>query len=165
MRRSLWVTLVATVVLAGWSLRKPAPEPVAAAFVAPAERATAPFSPTVSRAWPELEVAPALGDPFAVNVLAPAAPVAVAPAPTAEPPAPTAPAIAHRFFGRVVGPDGQLLTLLTRTGAPVAISDGMALDDGYVVEAVRADAVRLIYPPLGVVVELPLPPPPSDPRP
>ena len=88
----------------------------------------------------------------------------MAPAPTSAPPPLAAPNLAHRFFGRVVGPDGQLLTLLTRTGEPVAISDGMALDDGYIVEAVRADAVRLIYPPMGVVVELPVPPPPSEAR-
>jgi hypothetical protein len=89
---------------------------------------------------------------------------AAPPPPAAEQPPPSAPALAHRFFGRIVGPDGQLLTLLTRTGVPVAISAGQALDDGYVVEAVRADAVRLAYPPLGIVVELPLPPPPSEPR-
>jgi hypothetical protein len=166
MRRSLWLLLVATAVLAAWSLRKPATAPVVAAVVPSALPAAAEASPTVSRPWPEIEVAAALGDPFAVTLSATASTsVAPAPAPTVAPPAPTAPALAHRFFGRVVGPDGQLLTLLTRTGAPVAISDGMALDDGYVVEAVRADAVRLVYPPLGIVVELPLPPPPSEPRP
>jgi hypothetical protein len=167
MRRSLWLMLVPTVALAGWSLRTPAPAPVVAAANAPVDHTTAPSSPTVARAWPDVEVAPALGDPFAVEVPAPptATLAASVTAPAALPPPLTAPALAHRFFGRVVGPDGQLLTLLTRTGAPVAINEGMALDDGYIVEAVRADAVRLVYPPLGVIVELPLPPPPSEPRP
>jgi hypothetical protein len=100
-----------------------------------------------------------------VPPLSVAPPAPTAPPPPAEQPPPSGPALTHRFFGRVVGPDGQLLTLLTRTGDPIAISEGMALDDGYVVESVRADAVRLVYPPLGVIVELPLPPPPSEPRP
>jgi hypothetical protein len=165
MRRSLLLMLFGTAALAAWSYRK-APAPVVVAAMAPIGAApVAAVAPAPSN-WPEVEVVPALGDPFAVAPppvpIAPLAPVA--PPPPAEPPPPSAPPLAHRFFGRVVGPDGQLITLLTRTGEPVAISDGQALDDGYVVEAVRADAVRLVYPPLGVVIELPLPPPPSEPR-
>jgi hypothetical protein len=168
MRRSLWLMLFATASLAAWSLRKPALTPVvAAADIASVDHVPAARSSAAISAWPEVEVEPALANPFVVNLSAPTAAVTVvaAPAPAAEPPPAIAPAVAHRFFGRVVGPDGQLLTLLTRTGVPVAVSDGMALDDGYVVEAVRSDAVRLVYPPLGVLVELPLPPPPSEPRP
>jgi hypothetical protein len=165
MRPSLLLALLGTTVLAAWSYRA---QPVTAVVAAAAVEA-APLVPSAApapAAWPEVEVTPALGDPFAAAAPPTAAPVvAVAPAPPpAEPPPPSAPALAHRFFGRVVGPDGQLLTLLTRTGEPVAISEGQALDDGYVVEAVRADAVRLVYPPMGVFIELPLPPPPSEPR-
>jgi hypothetical protein len=166
MRRSLLLMLFGTAALAAWSYRK-APAPVVVAATAPAGVAAVPTAAPAPRPWPDVDVGSALGDPFAVAPppvpIAPPAPVAPPP-PPAEPLPPSAPALAHRFFGRVVGPDGQLITLLTRTGEPVAISDGQALDDGYVVEAVRADAVRLVYPPLGVVIELPLPPPPSEPR-
>jgi hypothetical protein len=161
------MVLVGTAALVAWSYRTaPAPVVVDAATLAPA-----PDMPTNRRlgtpgAWPDVEVVSALGDPFAaVPPLSVAPPAPTAPPPPAEQPPPSGPALTHRFFGRVVGPDGQLLTLLTRTGDPIAISEGMALDDGYVVESVRADAVRLVYPPLGVIVELPLPPPPSEPRP
>ena len=61
-------------------------------------------------------------------------------------------------------PDGQLTTLLARGDTVVAVSEGMTLDDGYVVQAVLADAVRLAYPTLGLVVDIPVPPAPSLPR-
>jgi hypothetical protein len=172
MRRSLLLVLAATVALAAWSYRwTPAPTLVAAA-VLPAAANTPSADVTSQRSarpdrWPEVEVAPAVGDPFSVappkeaprNLPPPGPPPAPEP-----PPAPTAPALEHRFFGRVVGPDGRQITLLTRTGVPVAVSDGVALDDGYVVESVRPEAVRLVYPPLGTVVDLPVPPMPSEPR-
>jgi hypothetical protein len=167
MRRSLWFVLAGTAALAAWSYRTtPATALLAAAPVLPVSTAPGIRQAGAFGAWPELEVVPALGDPFASTPPAPPAALRyqLAAPSAAEPPPPSAPALAHRFFGRVVGPDGQLLTLLTRTGEPVAISDGMTLDDGYVVEAVRADAVRLVYPALGSVVELPLPPPPSEAR-
>ena len=171
MRRSLLFVLIGTVALAAMSLRwTSAPTIVAAA--SPATQQMAPIVATSSgqlakpRDWPEVEIAPAAFDPFLVAPAPQEAPNKPPPpsAPPAPepPPAPTAPALEYRYFGRVVGPDGQQITLLTRTGAPVPVSEGVPLDDGYIVESVRPDAVRLVYPPLGTVVELPLPPSPSE---
>jgi hypothetical protein len=178
MRRSLALTLAATVALAAWSLRWPPAPRVVAAVTLPAladaqQLASTPstvpsVAATLSPTWPVVELAPAAGDPFTVAAPTPAVstltpPPGPPPLPEAAP-APTAPPLAHRFFGRIVGPDGQLITLLTRTGEPVAVSEGVSLDDGYVVESVGAEAVRLVYPPLGTVVELPLPALPSEVR-
>ncbi len=173
MRRSLVFVLVATVALAAWSYRWSAMPPVVAAASLPATAGTAPPAASVSQRarpvrWPEVEVAAAAGDPFSVapapqqtppNLPPPSPP----PVPAAALP-PAAPALEHRFFGRVVSPDGQQITLLTRTGVPVAVSEGVPLNDGYVVESVRPEAVRLVYPPLGTVVDLPIPASPSEPR-
>jgi hypothetical protein len=117
-----------------------------------------------------LQLQPAERDIF-VSVSAPNQPVkppsgAVAP-PTlaaAMPPtqtavvaaAPTAPALAWRYFGAMTTPEGQPLTLLARGDATLSVQPGTALDQGYVVQSISREAVRLVYPPLGTEVELPI---------
>jgi hypothetical protein len=66
-----------------------------------------------------------------------------------------------RYFGSMTTPAGERLVMLARgdnNGA--VVQAGSQLDDGYVVQAIGSDAVRLVYPSLGTVVDLPLPPPP-----
>lgn len=81
--------------------------------------------------------------------------------PIADPPAPVAPRLTHRFYGRLTTPSGEEVVLLAQGDVPVPVSPGTTLGDGYVVQAISTEAVRLIFPPLGTVIDLPLPPPPS----
>ncbi|HEX6705223.1 MAG TPA: hypothetical protein VF169_10720 [Albitalea sp.] len=85
--------------------------------------------------------------------------VAPPPPPPAPPPAPAAPAMNWRYMGAMVTPDGERLVMLARGDSSVLIQVGTRLEEGYVVEAIGSDAVRLVYPSLGTVVDLPIPPP------
>ena len=92
----------------------------------------------------------------------PPAPKVVSPPPEAAPipeplPPPSAPAMTWRYLGSMLTPDGQRLVMLARGETNVTIEAGMVLEDGYVVQAISADAVRLVYPPLGTVVDVPIP--------
>lgn len=109
---------------------------------------------------PRLELdATAAGDPFVGQAPPPPPQVQARPVEPPPPPPPTAPTISYRFLGRFVGPDGKALVYLSRPdGRDVAISVGSRLDEGYVVEAVAADAVKLHYPPLDQRTSIPIPP-------
>ena len=67
----------------------------------------------------------------------------------------------YRFFGRMTSPDGQEETWLASGERVVLAKPGTSLEDGYVIETVSADAVRLAYPALDAHVQIPLPPPPD----
>lgn len=73
-------------------------------------------------------------------------------------PPPMAPPLRYRFFGRMTTPDGQSLVLLARGELVVQIAVGTLLEDGFRVDALQDDRIQLSFPPLGVVVELPIPP-------
>lgn len=169
MRPALQITLAATLLLSAvalWPRERPslvhavspAGASVSSVAVAEAVRPRAVLEPMV--------VAPAVGDPFGrpelAAVVRPAPPVASVPAIPA--PLPMAPSPAYRFVGRLVTPGGEEVVLLGRGSilAPVVVSVGTTLDDGYVVQALLPDAVRLSYPPLNLTVELPVTAPPSD---
>src|SRR5438105_6549198 len=100
-------------------------------------------------------------EPAAPKPAAPTAPVAPAPLP---PPSPTAPPVAWRYLGAMVTPAGERLVMLARGDTTTMVQPGLRLDDGYVVEAISSDAVRLVYPPLGSMAEIPIPPAPPTPR-
>ena len=63
-----------------------------------------------------------------------------------------------RYLGTMITPAGQRLVMLARGDTTVTVQPGTRLDEGYVVEAIGSDAVRLVYPPLGTVVDVPIPP-------
>lgn len=69
-----------------------------------------------------------------------------------------------RYLGTMVTPAGQRLVMLARGDTVVTVQPGASLDDGYVVEAVGSDAIRVTYPPLGTVVDIPIPPAPPPRR-
>lgn len=97
----------------------------------------------------------------------PPAPKPVAPPPAPPPPPlppPTAPAMPWRYLGSMLTPAGERLVMLARADTSVTIRVGMRLEEGYVVDAIGSDAVRLVYPPLGTVVEIPIPPAPPNSR-
>lgn len=117
------------------------------------------------------QIEPASRDPFA-PVAPPAQPVVaapVAPAPVVltppPPPPPAAPGINLRYLGRMTTPEGRHVVLLARGDAALTVQVGTTLEEGYVVQAVGSDAVRLVYPPLGTVVDVPIPTPQPQPQP
>lgn len=166
-----WV-LVATVVVSAASLwMGEAPSRVVAAV----ERAARPTAPIVADPQPKraamplpssLEpttLEPARRDIFAaVEPPPPPAPPSPKPfvGPPLPPPPPAPPAMNWRYFGRMTTPAGEKLVMLARGDQTALVQPGTQLDDGYVVQAIGADAVRLTYPSLGSVVDLPLAPPP-----
>lgn len=111
---------------------------------------------------PDWRIEPARRDPFAVT------PPATAPEPAkaAPPPAPSvtappvlaaAPPISLRYLGTMVTPEGKRLVMLARGQVAVPVEAGAALEEGYVVQSVERDAVRLVYPALGTEVTIPIP--------
>jgi hypothetical protein len=84
---------------------------------------------------------------------APLPPVVTAVAPP-QPAAPPPPALNYRYLGEMTSPAGERLVYLARGEEAVVVAAGTRLDDGYVVEAITEDAVRLAYPALGVKAEV-----------
>lgn len=181
MRQELRWTLGGTLLLSAAALWWPqsAPKVVGAVDVTPGDagRRTAglPAAPPVvvplPRTLESLHLEPAQRDAFAAAAPAASA-VAVAPAPPPKPlPAP-APAVAEppiappltlRYLGRMVTPEGRPVVLLARGDAPVTVQPGMMLDEGFRVLRVTSEAVRLVYPPTGGEVDIPIPPAPNNP--
>ena len=171
-KRSLQWALAASVALSAlalWPRKVPPLVGVADLALRGADAAQSAASgqalPASIQAW-SIDVTAVRGDPFALPAprapmpqqVTPSVPGLVA---TQVPAPPTAPPVQYRFFGRMTSPDGQATTLLARGESVVAVSAGMTLADGYVVQGVSAEAVRLSYPSLGTVVDLPVPPPPA----
>lgn len=92
-----------------------------------------------------------------MNVAAPAAPP-----PPPPPPAPTAPAVTWRYLGSMITPAGERVVMLARGDTSTTVQVGTRLDEGYVVQSIGSDAVRLVYPPLGTSVEILIPPAPPS---
>lgn len=107
----------------------------------------------------------AKGNPFAelpVNV----APVVAVPAVSA-PPAPPPVAVPppdYRFVGRVVGPDEVERVYIGRRGRDIEILPGTALDDGYVVEGMDHETIRLHHPASDTRAEIAIPQAPAESR-
>jgi hypothetical protein len=157
---ALWVgdKSVGSVVAAVDRATGSAPLPLAAA---PDRDDAAPLPPAIE---PTI-VEPARRDIFtAVQPPAPPPPPPPKPfvGPPLPPPPPAPPPLNWRFVGSMTTPAGERLVMLSRGGDnATVVQPGTRLDDGYVVESIGGDAIRLSYPPLGAVVDLPLPPPPS----
>lgn len=98
------------------------------------------------------------GELFSTRSWAPAAPPAAATSgPSAPlPSTPTAPPMPYRVAGQVMH-DGAAHIVLARGDTVHIVRVGEALDGGYRVEAIRSDRVTLLYEPLGVRNDLPVP--------
>ena len=66
-----------------------------------------------------------------------------------------------RYLGAMVTPAGERLVMLARGETSLGIQAGTRLEEGYVVESIGAEAIRLAYPPSGTVVDIPIPPAPA----
>jgi hypothetical protein len=130
-----------------------------------------PALPSALSAW---QIEPAKRDVFAPVVpptppvakaplvpAAPATPVVLAPV---VPPAPVAPAISLRYLGAMVTPEGRRLVMLMRGDTPLTVQEGTRLDEGYVVQSIGRDAVRLFYAATNTVLDVPIPATPSEAR-
>ena len=75
---------------------------------------------------------------------------AAVPAPPSPPMPPTAPSLNYRFMARITSPAGTALTFVAKGDQVLQVQAGQRLDEGYVVESVDEQAVRLHFPPLDV---------------
>jgi hypothetical protein len=165
MRRSLRWALLATVGLTAVALWLPGPSAVQSSGAATvvsgtsapehedSERRRAPSPPTTARAAQRVSLDKPRADPFtAVAVAVPApkkepAPVqAVTPPPVAAVPVNTPPALTYRYLGQMTDPAGNQLVYLSKPGRDLRVTVGATLDEGYVVEAIAEDGVRLHHP-------------------
>jgi hypothetical protein len=131
--------------------------PTATPSVAPAGPATG----RLASQLPETLLEPAVADPFVGAQPPPPPPPKPVPVVIAPPPPPQAPAITYRYLGRMTDPSGTVLVYLAKADAAVVASVGTRLDEGYVVQSVDTDGIRLHYPPLDAHVVIPVPPPPD----
>ena len=72
----------------------------------------------------------------------------VGPIYVAPPPPPAAPPLTYRYVGQMLDPSGKQLVYLGKADKDFPVIVGTRLDEGYVVEAITADGIRLHYPPL-----------------
>ena len=114
-------------------------------------------------ALPQLQIDPAKRDVFAPYVppAPPAPPAPRAPVPVAQvepmpPPPQQAPVMSLRFLGSMVTPAGERLVYLARGDTAVPVVVGERLEEGYVVSALTAEAVTLVYPPMELRVIVPI---------
>jgi hypothetical protein len=101
-------------------------------------------------------------DPFVGLQPTPAAapPLAPPPKPFVGPiyvPPPPPPSIQYRYLGQMIDPTGKQVVYLARPDKEVPVSVGTHLDEGYVVEAITAEGVRLHYPALDARTVVPIP--------
>jgi hypothetical protein len=118
---------------------------------------------------PELELEPAIRDPFHAVQAAAAAPPA---APTAAiaavhlvqgavyiAPPPPPPPLDVRFVGWMRAPDGQRMLMLARAEQFLVAQAGLTLESGYRLSSIESDSVRFVHMPSGVAAALAVPPP------
>lgn len=74
----------------------------------------------------------------------------------ASPPLPEPPPMIYRFAGRLLQ-DGKLQVFVSKGDTALAIKQGDVLEGGYVVEAITADTIALVYPPLGHKASISIP--------
>lgn len=91
----------------------------------------------------------------------PPPPALIAPIEPTPEEAPQPPPMAHRFFGSMRNPDGQLMTYVTDGASTVQAMPGVTLSSGYVIDAITEREVKLIYPPLSYESRISIPPAPN----
>jgi len=117
---------------------------------------------------PTPEFTPAQFDPFiGVAAIAPpiAKPVIAAaqmPVAISVPTAPKPPPMNYRYLGQMVDPSGRSWVYLARAEATFPVVAGTRLDDGYVVQAIEADAVHLHHAATNINAIIPVPLPAKE---
>lgn len=104
----------------------------------------------------------AVSDPFEIAPPPPPPAAKSKPAaPAAEPPAPPPP-MNWRYLGQMTSPDNQRQIFLTKGDQAVPIEAGQRLGDGFTVDAVTLESVRLRHMDYGVQYLISLPEPSSQ---
>lgn len=180
LRPGVAAAFAATVLLTLWALMTeqeativPAAGPSAHKPAAAAAPRDAPHASVLSRVLPEVLTVPpwdrAETNPFdprdatvrppppatVASAMPAQAPAAVLAAPAAPPPPP----LTYQFIGRMTTPAGQTLVMLSSGSEVIVASEGQALDNGYRIERVTAEAVQVIHAELGLRHSIPLPVP------
>ena len=150
-----------------WALLSPADPPVVAATTPPPSGQSGPITPaprpptsvSTTSARPGLAAQPLAAlparlpehpleaadrDPFSIPQ-PPAPPPPTPPPPPPPPPPPQAPPLNYRYLGQLIDPQGQRKVYLARADKDLLVEAGTRLDEGYRVEAITDDEVRLIY--------------------
>ena len=162
---ALGATLGLTAVALVW---RNGSERIASRLVAAVDRPTATASPVAGE--PPRSPLPATLEPLAIepatrDLFVPYEPPPVSSPPLPDPPAPPipplAPPLSYRLLGAMTGPDGYRVTFLLKGESAVPIAVGTVLDEGYRVDSVEGDAIRLRHVDHGTEVTIPVPPPPE----
>jgi hypothetical protein len=176
-RRSLGWALLVTLTLSAASLWWPgaAPRLVVAVPRADApprlEQAAAgigllaqPHPPALPVTLPPWELSLALSDPFGASALPVAAPPRpAAPTPVVAPAAPpqlvaaAAPPVPLRYLGSMLTPQGQWLVMLLRGDTAIVARAGLGFEDGYVIQSISPQAVRLVHTTTGAGLDIAVP--------
>lgn len=124
-----------------------------------------PYQTKTHQALPEqlarLDLEPAVGDPFAdgtqaaLEAIRPVPPTA--PTPILAPVLPSPPSLNYRFLGLLMDPQGLRKVFLARADKEFLVEKGSLLEEGYLVEAITAEEVKLVYEPLQHRVSIPIP--------
>lgn len=88
---------------------------------------------------------------------------ATAAAPSTAPPA-AAPPVRLRFLGTMLTPEGGRVVMLASGDHVVVVRPGLAVEDGYIVQAVDVHAVRLLHAATGHRVDVAIPAAPTGAR-
>jgi hypothetical protein len=100
----------------------------------------------------------AIADPFDPIVVAPPPPPpAPKPPPAPPPPPPPPPPLTWRYFGQMMLPDHKQQVFLARGEQVLPIEAGQQLDDGFIVDAITAENVRVRHVASGVQFSIALP--------
>ena len=83
-------------------------------------------------------------------------PATVQPVRIVAPPTPP-PVMEYRYLGKMITPAGEQLVYLAKGERVVLASIGHQLEDGFVVQAINADEIVLLYPRLGMLSPIPVP--------
>lgn len=95
-------------------------------------------------------------DPFKAVSFLPQAPPPVVQAPP-SPIKPVPPPLPYRYFGRVAGPEGNLVTYLSRDDRLVPIQVGDVLENSYQIAEVTESEIKIVYLPMHEVSQLQIP--------
>jgi hypothetical protein len=158
-----WTVLLGIVGAAAMFAPAPAPEPVAVPTVRPQAANEGPRVQASASSWSDAlpareQLGQSRGDVFGARSWSPPArPAAAASGPTTPVIiTPAAPPVPYRVAGQVMH-DGGAHIVLARGDAVQIVRVGETLEGGYRVEAIRSDRVTLLYEPLGVRSDLPVP--------
>lgn len=162
--------LVATLMLVAVALLRPNQTSTTSQLVVAADRPTALPGNSGPNTLPEQLPLVALDearlDPFvgfAPPPIAQPQPIRLKPKPVQSveqvaPLPPSPPPVSYRYLGKLVDPQGQVLVYLTRQDEIIQVSNGTKLPDGYVIESISANSIRLHFPSLDARAMIVIPP-------